>query len=132
MNSLADPVYKVGQVLKASRVMYRHVGIVTDRWESGEQMVICCSWLKGKVIEERMSEFLGGFVAELVEEPRALSDTQVLHRARAKLGQPYKLLIWNCEHFMNYCLGRNPESPQLAFAITTALSLLAASRVSTR
>lgn len=119
-------VYKVGQVLKTSRVFYKHIGIVTDRWESGEQMVICCSSRRGMVVEERLSEFLGGFLPELVEEPTTLTNYEILSRARAKLGQRYDLFTWNCEHFVSHALGRKPESPQLIFAIMTGLSLLLA------
>lgn len=117
-------VYKVGQVLKTSRLFYKHIGIVTDRWESGEQLVICCSNRRGKVVEERLSEFLGGFLPELVDEPTTLTNSEILSRARAKLGQRYDLFTWNCEHFVSHALGRKPESPQLIFAIMTGLSLL--------
>lgn len=32
------------------------------------------------------------------------------------LGQPYDLFNLNCEHFVRFCHGLPPESPQLATA----------------
>ena len=50
----------------------------------------------------------------------SLPPEMVLARARAKLGTSYSLFNWNCEQFVRYAHGLNPESPQLA----TVASLL--------
>src|SRR5258708_38087806 len=37
---------------------------------------------------------------------------RVLARAREIAGRPYNAATWNCEHFVRYCHGLQPESPQ--------------------
>ena len=122
MNGLSSESYVVGQLVATSRLLYWHLGIVTDRWERGEQVVISCSNRQQRVVEERMSVFAQGSLIERRQALSNLSGGQAVMRARTKLGQAYNLLDWNCEHFVYYAFGLNPESPQIGRAILLGLA----------
>jgi len=113
MHILTTQPFAVGQVVASWRVFYWHWGIVTDSWKDGEQTVISCSGLRNMVVEEPMSAFRQGNAIEPRPSPSALPVQEVLARARGKLGQPYDLLNWNCEHFVYDSFGRTKQSPQL-------------------
>lgn len=122
MNALSNESYRAGQLVATRRLLYWHIGIVTERWENGEQMVISCSGSQQRVVEERMSVFRQGASIERRQALSNLSGAQVVMRARAKLGQTYNLLAWNCEHFVYYAFGLNPQSPQLDRVILIGLA----------
>jgi hypothetical protein len=117
MNILTTQLFPVGQVVASSRFFYSHLGIVTDRWKDGEQMVISCSNRHSMVVEESMSAFRQGNSIERRPSPSALSVQEVLARARRKLGQRYDLFNWNCEHFVYESFGHPKQSPQLQLAV---------------
>lgn len=124
MNSISITKYRPGQVVATWRIFYWHLGIVTDKWEGGEQVVISCSGARSMVVEERMSHFSQGLPTELRAMPSALPVPLVLKRAREKLGQSYRLLDWNCEHFVCYAFDVPQKSPQLALAVAAIISLM--------
>lgn len=113
MNIVATRIFAAGQIVASWRVFYWHWGIVTDSWKNGEQTVISCSGLRRMVVEEPMSIFCQGNSVEPRDFPSALTVREVLARARGKLGQPYDLLSWNCEHFVYDASGLVKQSPQL-------------------
>lgn len=116
-------MYKAGDVIETWRILYWHVGIVSDRCVDGEQLVLSCSGAQSKVVEESMSKFSQGFPIRKKEIPHTLNTGEILNRARSQLGRSYDLFSWNCEHFVSYSLGHAPRSPQLVLAAVTLISL---------
>lgn len=93
-----------------------HVGIATEgyEWFSGEQTVISASKFAGrKVVEQSLSVFSGGAPVTATQLRPKLPVHEVLVRARAALGRGWDLIDSNCEHFVRWALGYEPESPQL-------------------
>jgi hypothetical protein len=128
MKIIELPVYKAGEVIEAWRIFYWHVGIVSERWVDGEQVILSCSCQQNMVVEERMSKFSLGFPVQKKDIPRTLNTEEVLARARSKLGHAYDIFRWNCEHFVYYSLGLEPKSPQLALAALTVIGLIATAK----
>ena len=93
-------------------LFYRHKAIVSDRWQDGKPMVICNSPDYG-VIEQTWDQFRAGQKPQPEEYPGKLPYWEVLRRARARLGTPYHLFDFNCDHFKNYAHGLPVESEQL-------------------
>lgn len=68
----------------------------------------------------RLKDFLAG--TSKVSTIKKFSGTPrerqaVVHDAVAKLGRPYHLLSYNCEHFVNDVLTRTPISAQISRAL---------------
>lgn len=78
------------------------------------------------VVEERISIFSQGLPTIQKDRPSQIPVTEVLARAREKLGQSYRLLDWNCEHFVCHAFDVIPKSPQLELAVVTIVCLLLA------
>lgn len=89
-----------------------HVGIVTDAGT-----IISCSLRRGGVAEESPSEFSGGAPITPIGYPGNLPPLMVIARARMKIGTPWKLFSFNCEHFVNWAHGVEVQSPQLRMAV---------------
>jgi hypothetical protein len=107
-----------------------HKGIVSDRYGSdGQPMLIHASNFVGRVVETDATEFLRRAVGPLyfVGYPGDLAPTDVLLRARARIGEQYRMLRANCEHFVSGVHGLASESPQLqstaGIAITAAVTV---------
>jgi hypothetical protein len=105
------PVYKV----------FKHKGIVSDRFVNGNPMVISNSARAGGVAEEPWEVFAAGQPVMVQEYPSALSGYLILARARSQIGTKYRLLDWNCEHLVSHAQGKRAESPQVAAAIAIAV-----------
>lgn len=100
-------------------VFIRHYGIVTDRIVHDAPTVISLPNAKGGVVEETWTEFAGGNPVRVDGYPGALPPDEVLARARSCLGRgPWKF-TFNCEHFVRWCHGLEPRSPQLENWIAT-------------
>ena len=76
-------------------------------------MVFSNSFRSGRVAEEPLAVFKGAGEFVPVAQLANLPVWYVLSRARLMLGTRWNLLSWNCEHFMYWVFGREPESPQL-------------------
>lgn len=113
-----------GQVIGVRVGFITHVGIVTDRTVNGEPMVISNSLRRGEVAEEPLSMFKGAFELVPVEKPAAMPAWIVLSRAREKLGTQWKLTSWNCEHFVTWAFGHEPQSKQLQAGVVTGVIAL--------
>lgn len=113
-----------GAVVGVRVGLITHVGIVTDRHVDGQPMVISNSMRSGRVEEEPWRVFQGPFPLVSVTQPAALPAWQVLSRARQKLGTRWNLFSWNCEHFVAWAFGRNPQSPQLRAGVISGLAAL--------
>lgn len=114
---------KIGSIVSTDRTFYPHVGIIASKDRDGRITVISNSNSRGCVVEETLAEFLGGGDLRIDGYPSSLPPHAVLARARAKIGSPYSLINFNCEHFVRYVHGLEIKSPQLTTGIMT-VSLL--------
>lgn len=106
-----------------------HLGIVSDRYGAdGQPMVLHASHLLGRVVEAPASDFVQMAVGPVrfVGYWGDLPPEEVLRRARAQIGKPYKLLSANCEHFATGVHGLEPTSPQLRNAAAGTVVLATA------
>ncbi len=101
--------------------VFRHKGVVSNRWWNGKPMVIANSWTSNGVAEIPWDEFASG--AEVFNDgyPSNLSSMAVLFNARNLIGERYDAVLSNCEHFVCKCHGLPPRSPQLAIAVIVAV-----------
>jgi hypothetical protein len=95
-------------------VLFRHKGIVSDRWYGGKPMVISNSARAGGVAEESWNAFTSGQIWTEEGHPGNLPSWEVLNRARSVGHTKYDVFQWNCESFVAYSHGLPPNSPQLA------------------
>jgi len=92
----------------------RHVGIVTDETGAdGCPRVISTSQKWRSVIEQDWTDFAQGYpVTPVSGWHSTYSPEETVERARARLGRPYDLLRYNCEHFVKDVYGQPIQSPQ--------------------
>lgn len=112
-------------------IFTRHVGIISDRTYGGAPMVISNSKVKKGVVEESWAEWEDGTwePARVIGYLGELPPGEVLRRARSRLGEKWEL-GWNCEHFVAWCHGISPRSPQLENLVAVSgLGLLLAKLV---
>jgi hypothetical protein len=103
-------------------LIYRHKGIVSDRWHNGKPMIISNSARAGRVCEEPWDVFAEGHAVAGDGYPGGLPNYEVIGRARLLIGTQYDLFNWNCEHFVTKAHGLKPQSPQVA--VTAAVAAL--------
>lgn len=90
-----------------------HVGIVTDEiGADGCPRVISTSQKWRHVIEQDWSDFAAGGEVRPIKWFSLYSPAETVVRARARLGRPYDLLRYNCEHLVKDVFGSAIESPQ--------------------
>lgn len=122
----------VGTTVQIWVGVIRHFGIISDRFDGGEPMVISSSLRSGEVAEESMRTFAQGRKVHPVGYLGDLPPHQVIARARSALGSKWKLFTANCEHFVYWVHGQPLRSPQLAMAMSlvvlTGLTLIAKRR----
>jgi hypothetical protein len=111
--------------------IFRHKGIVTNRWWNGYPMVIANSWTTNGVAEIPWSDFAGTEMVFVEGYPSNLRPHQVLENARSMIGHRYDAVQSNCEHFVCLCHGLEPYSPQLA-GVVIAAAVVAALAVAAR
>lgn len=90
------------------RGLFDHVGIAT-----GYGTVIHSSARFGRVMETDLADFSEGRSIRSVAYSSSLSGTEVVVRARGRLGQRYNPLVRNCEHFVSWCVSGQARSAQL-------------------
>jgi len=112
-----------GTIVRIDFGFYKHPGIVSDRSMNSMPMVISNSFRKRGVYEEPWEDFSNGRKVEISGYPGDLSPDEVLTRARSKIGTRWNLILWNCEHFMNWSHGLKPRSPQLNTYATCAIAV---------
>jgi len=120
-----------GTVLSTGRPGFRHFGVSTDNYINGLPTVISNTGKYGKVVEESLEQFKEQGDLKIEGYWSSLTPQDVLRRAREKLGTRYLLLNWNCEHFVRFIHGLEPESPQVAFVgmmVICAILLIGLSR----
>jgi hypothetical protein len=101
--------------------VFRHKGIVSDRFHNGAPMVISNSPNAGGVTEEPWDVFASGNQVTVEGYPSNLPPCTVVQRARARIGSRYQLFNWNCEHLVLYAHGQQPATPQVAAVVTLAI-----------
>ena len=102
-------------------LIFRHIGIVSDRWHRGRPMVISNSARSGTVLDESWDVFAQGRTVSIQGYPGRLPAHEVLRRARSLVGTQYHLRGWNCEHLVTYAHGLKPQSPQVVATVAIAL-----------
>lgn len=100
--------------------VFRHRGIVSDRYHGGQPMVISNSPNTGGVTEEPWATFAAGNQVMVDGYPGNLPPLAVVQRARAQIGSRYRLFNWNCEHLVSHAHGLSPRSPQVAAVVVLA------------
>ncbi len=95
---------------------------------SGNGMAISASKRRGVVTEETLEEFSGGNRIERLSQSEDISPTEVIARARSKIGKKWVLSSDNCQHFVNWCCHGEKSSPQLKIAVISGLAALTASK----
>jgi cell wall-associated NlpC family hydrolase len=105
----AARIYPAGTLLAIRiRGLFDHVGIAT-----GYGTVIHSSARFGKVMETDLSVFSEGRPIRMVPYSSPMSGSEVVVRARGRMGQRYNPLVRNCEHFVSWCLSGEARSSQL-------------------
>lgn len=105
----AGRIHPAGTLLAVRiRGLFDHVGIAT-----GYGTVIHSSARFGRVMETDMSDFSAGRRVRTVSYASPLSGSEVVVRARGRMGQRYNPLVRNCEHFVTWCLSGQARSSQL-------------------
>lgn len=99
-----------------------HKGIVSDdRGPDGLPKILHASKFVGRVAETSATTFVHRAVAGArlrnLGYPGRLPRALVVARGRARIGVAYDLALANCEHFVSWCHGLAPSSPQLDAAI---------------
>lgn len=116
-------IFEVGNIVEIDLGPYRHVGIVSDRWSQGQQMVIENSKLTRRVQEVPLGTFAANYLVRDRGKPDRLPIEVVLERARSKIDSEYRLFTWNCEHLVSWAHGDEPKSPQVKAVVGIALGL---------
>jgi hypothetical protein len=112
-------------------IIFRHKGIVSDRWHGGKPMVISNSARAGTVAEEPWDVFTSGQPWINEGRPADISALEVLTRARSAMRLAYNPFSWNCETFVAHCYDLPHRSPQLvAVLVISVVALLLAARSS--
>ena len=105
----AAQLYPAGTLLAVRvRGLFDHVGIAT-----GYGTVIHSSAKYGRVMETDLADFSGGRRVRRIAYRSPLSGSEVVVRARGRIGQRYNPLVRNCEHFVSWCVSGEHRSHQL-------------------
>jgi len=103
------PIYPAGTVLQVrAHGLIDHVGIAT-----GYGTVIHSSRRFGAVAETSLDQFSQGRPVAIVPCVMPLPGSEVVARARGRIGQRYGVLTRNCEHFVHWAISGQPKSRQL-------------------
>lgn len=107
---------------------FRHRGIVVGWDGNGQPLVASNSAARNGVCVESLSDFADGRDVTIAELPPKELHLAIIQRVRKKLGSKYDLVSWNCDHFVEWSLGREVKSKQLQdwAAIVAGLLVLGA------
>ena len=105
----------VGAHLVTPRRGYTHHGIYVGRGRVVQYGGVFLGLRRGPVEEVALLQFARGRSIWLrLEESRQFDRDEVVHRARARLGEDrYNVLTNNCEHFCEWCVRGEPRSHQV-------------------
>jgi hypothetical protein len=101
-------MYRIGQVLSMNCGLYTHFMIAVNSYQ-----VVHASKEKGVVVCEYLSDIAKG--KPITNHGRWSDDTddEVLQRAGAEIGSPYRFVSSNCEHLVRKVSGLKINSPQI-------------------
>lgn len=100
-----------------------HEGIVTDTMVDGRPTVVHASARVGAVAEEPWREFVGPYRAWRIGYYGDRCACCVVRDARLRIGEPYDLLLANCQHLTRSVHGVAVRSPGLIGAALAGVSL---------
>jgi hypothetical protein len=100
-------------VLEVRYFGFRHRGIVVGWDGAGQPLVASNSAARSGVCVETLGDFSDGRDVTIAELPHQELHPAILQRVRKKLGSKYDLVSWNCDHFVEWSLGREVKSTQL-------------------
>lgn len=105
----------IGAHLVTPRRHYTHHGIYIGNGRVVHYAGLARSWRPGPVEEVSLEEFAGGQSVSVLAEARGpFTPTEVVARARSRLGENlYRLISNNCEHFCEWCLSGHARSAQV-------------------
>ena len=105
----------LGAHLVTPRRGYTHHGIYVGRGRVVQYGGAFLGLRRGPVEEVALLQFARGRAIWLrLEESRQFDRDEVVHRARARLGEDrYSVLTNNCEHFCEWCVRGEPRSHQV-------------------
>ena len=111
----------LGAHLVTPRRGYTHHGIYVGRGRVVQYGGLSHGLRRGPVEEVALFQFARGRPIWLrLEEPRQFDRDEVVHRARARLGEDrYNVLTNNCEHFCEWCVRGEPRSHQVDGLLAT-------------
>lgn len=102
-------LHPAGAILETDAYgVIRHVGIAT-----GYGTVIHASRRYGQVLETSEKQFSRGKPIRMISHKSSLSGSEIVSRARRKIGQRYGVLTRNCEHFVQWAVSGQARSRQL-------------------
>lgn len=102
------PQFCPGEAVYVKVGLIKHYGIVTELGT-----IINSSKRRGAVMEETIESFSEGRQILRASFQAALAPHEVINRARSKLGERWRLLDENCEHFVRWALGLKKTSEQV-------------------
>ena len=102
--------------------IYRHKGLVSNRWCSGMPKVLANAASSG-VAEIPWDDFTTDLPCYVEGYPSTLHPLQVLYNGRTMIGQPYSVSKFNCEHFVYKAHGQHPHSPQFVMSIWVTIGI---------
>lgn len=122
MFSSLQPQYPAQGSIVSTPILlgYRHIGIVSDRYHDGKPMIISNSSRAGGVREEPWDTFAQHQPVKVEYSASGLDAFRIVERARSRIGTPYDLIKWNCEHLATHALGKEPQSPQVKATLALA------------
>lgn len=102
-------LHPAGTILEVGVMgIVRHVGIAT-----GYGTVIHASRRFGQVQETSETQFARGNPMRIRPMRSTLTGSQIVARARGRIGQRYGVLTRNCEHFVSWATSGQSRSEQL-------------------
>jgi len=121
-----------GTVIEVDFGLYRHLAIVSERFMNGLPMLISSSLRTWEVREEAWDTVVNGRKWRSLGLIGPCTPSEVLRRARSKIGTKWNLFSWNCEHFVYWASGVRPRSPQLRVVVTSLVLFIGAYLVTRR
>ncbi len=119
---------QLGTVISVPKGFVKHVGIVTGNYHQGQPTIISNTPKYGQVVEHTLEDFCGGKEFKIESIPKSYADGfRAVQKAFSRLGRPYQLTKYNCEHLVTDAFSLKPQSPQLAgwsFALLVGTGLL--------
>lgn len=122
----AENKLPIGCHLVTPRRCYMHHGIYLGESEVIHYSGIRRSLKPGPIEVTDLQGFADGKPLWIVQEPCHYSSSEIVHRARSRIGErQYKILSNNCEHFCNWCISGKSYSAQVNACLHSPRYLLA-------